>query len=138
MVRTPRPVRKRILLVEDEEGVSVEIEHYMRRFGYEVIACIGVRAARESLLAQLARASPPQVVLCDLALPDGDAGDIYLEFAPRLPGCRWVIMSGAIDLDELNGKIGRTPGPRPTVVDKPVSLHTLRALIEGEDSDTSG
>ena len=131
MVQDARLVPTRVFLVEDDVAVGAEFALYMRRFGHEVTTSSSVRSARETLVAQLARASPPHVVLSDVRLPDGDAGDIYLEFAPRLPDCRWVFMSGYTDLGGLHAKIGRTPGPRVVLVDKPLSLRTLRQLIEG-------
>lgn len=132
--RASRPSR-RVLLVEDEESVAAEIIQFLRRSGHEVMSCASVRAARDTLEAAIAGARPPQVVLSDHGLPDGDAGDLYVEFAARLPGCRWIVLSGHVDHEDLQAKIDRTSGPKPFVVEKPASLLTLRRLVEGDKDD---
>lgn len=134
MVPDARLVRARVFLVEDNAKLCTEFADYMRRLGHEVATSSSVQSARETLAMLLARALPPHVMLCDVCLSDGDAGDIYLEFEPQLPGSLWVFMSGYIDRDSLRAKIGRLPAPRVVLVDKPVSLRTLRQLIDGGDT----
>jgi two-component system response regulator RegX3 len=61
----------RILFVEDEEGISQPFSNALRRAGFEPILA-ATAAAAESALA----ANEPDLVLLDLALPDGDGRDI--------------------------------------------------------------
>jgi DNA-binding NtrC family response regulator len=121
----------RVLIVEDEEDLRVEMVEFLRR-RHEVAACGTVQAAYDALTEAIANAQTPDVVLCDVGLTDGDGSDIYLEFAARLPNCRWIMISGYIQLDDLANKMARVPGPAPTNVEKPVSLRLLQQLILGE------
>ena len=57
----------RILFVEDEAAIAEPFSRALRRAGFEPISA---RSAREAL--DLARRAEPDLVLLDLALPDGD------------------------------------------------------------------
>lgn len=68
----------RILFVEDEEGISEPFANALRRAGFDpVIAPTVADALRE--LGERA----PQLVLLDLALPDGDGRDVAREIRRR-------------------------------------------------------
>ena len=64
-----RPTR--ILLVEDESSIADPFAKLLRREGFEAIVA---RTAADAL--ERARDSEPDIVLLDLALPDGDGRDV--------------------------------------------------------------
>src|SRR5512132_865085 len=69
---TTRPTR--ILFVEDEPSISEPFSKALRREGFEPVTA---RGAKEALA--LARRVEPDLVLLDLALPDGDGRDVCRE-----------------------------------------------------------
>lgn len=120
----------KILIVEDDDDLRMEIAEYLRRRRHELVACASLAAARDALSVMLERSEAPQAALCDIGLPDGDGADLYVGFAPRLPGCQWILMSGGHDLERLES-IGRSKElPPPLIVDKPVSLRVLNQHLE--------
>jgi two-component system, OmpR family, response regulator RegX3 len=65
------PMATRILIVEDERSIAEPFARLLRREGFETILA---ETAAEALDA--ARTTEPDLVLLDLALPDGDGRDI--------------------------------------------------------------
>jgi DNA-binding response OmpR family regulator len=68
----------RILLVEDEPSISEPFAKALKREGFEPVTA---RTAREALA--LAEREEPDLVLLDLALPDGDGRDVCRELRRR-------------------------------------------------------
>jgi two-component system response regulator RegX3 len=66
--------RPTILLVEDERSIAEPFAGALRREGFEPVIAGTARAARE-----LFHRHEPQLVLLDIALPDGDGRDIARE-----------------------------------------------------------
>ena len=64
----------RILFVEDEAAIAEPFSRALQRAGFEPISA---RSAREAL--DVARRTDPDLVLLDLALPDGDGRDVCRE-----------------------------------------------------------
>lgn len=120
----------RILVVEDEADQRAETVDYLRRRRHEVVACATAEAARTVLAEATAGGRPLKLVLCDAGLPDGDGVDLYLSFAGRLPGCRWLLMSGNHDMDRLEGRLAGMAGPKPMISEKPVPMRLLLRLLE--------
>jgi len=56
-----------ILSVEDDQNLQMVIAHYLEEDGYTVVCASNVKTALEKMAAQ-----PPNVVLLDLVLPDGE------------------------------------------------------------------
>jgi len=61
----------RVLIVEDERRVREAVAQMLSEEGYDALSADGVEAALASV-----RESAPDVVLCDVHLPDGDAFDL--------------------------------------------------------------
>lgn len=119
----------RILLVEDDDDLRPEIVQYLGRRGHAVTACASLTEARASLSGMVA-AEPPETVICDVNLPDGDGVDFCCATAPLLPSSRWLLMSGGHEPEEQAARLARIPGPqRWLMIDKPVSLRLLNAAL---------
>jgi len=67
-------MRPRILFVEDEASIAEPFANALRRDGFEPVLA---RTAREAL--DRAEHQPPDLVLLDLGLPDGDGRDVARE-----------------------------------------------------------
>jgi DNA-binding response OmpR family regulator len=120
----------RTVLVEDDDDLRAEISEYLQRRGHEVTDCATLADARR-VLGALVSGVPPEAVICDVNLPDGNGADLCREMAPQLPQCRWLLMSGAHEPAELDEKLAGIPGPpRWTIVDKPVTMRALNQALE--------
>ena len=70
--------RKRVLLVEDERSIAEPLSDALRREGFEVHVAGSAAAGIEMFSAQ-----PPDLVLLDVMLPDGDGRDVLREIRQR-------------------------------------------------------
>lgn len=124
-----------VLLVEDEEGLREILRSALELAGMQVIACRKVSDAVEYLEA--ARAYPdrasggalpvPDVVLCDMHLPDGTGFDL-LRSVNEVSGAGVVTMTAYGD-PELH-RLAQRMGARRSL-DKPFSLDQLLGAIAG-------
>jgi DNA-binding response OmpR family regulator len=120
----------RILLIEDDDDLRTEIREYLHRRGHEVTGCGSLGDARAAVSRLTAAAAVPEVTVCDVNLPDGNGIDFYVNTAAQMPGCRWVLMSGAHD-HERTSALTRTTGGQAQciIIEKPVSLRVLHAAL---------
>jgi DNA-binding response OmpR family regulator len=63
------------------------------------------------------------VVLCDVQLPDGDAGEVHAAYRQIAPGGRFVLVTGG-DVDAARALGGGAP-----VLRKPFDLDDLPAIL---------
>jgi DNA-binding NtrC family response regulator len=117
-----------ILVVEDDADLRVEIVEYLERRHHRVTACGTVAAARKAF-AEMADKALIEAAVCDVSLPDGDGVDFYVECAGRVPGCRWILMSGGHDLERLRRQLNGN-SIAPVVLEKPLPLRSLCAVLE--------
>jgi two-component system response regulator RegX3 len=112
--------RPRILIVEDETTIADPLAHTLSREGFDVSVHDTLSGARGEL-----RERPPDLVLLDLMLPDGDGRDLCREIRrdSELP----VIMLTARG-EEIDRVIGLELGADDYVV-KPFSARELAARI---------
>ncbi len=84
----PNP-QQRILVVDDEAGIRDLLCEFFRRRGYETSAthsAIGV--------VELAEEWKPDLVILDLALPDGDGMEVLADLRQRIPSMPVIILTG--------------------------------------------
>jgi DNA-binding response OmpR family regulator len=67
---TPRPT-PRALIVDDDEGFRLGLAELVKREGFSVASAGSLKQAREEIAA-----SPPDILLVDLHLPDGSGLDL--------------------------------------------------------------
>lgn len=99
------PSSLRILLIEDHRELALLTAELLRGYGHEVeIALSGAEGSRK--VAQ----SRPDVVICDLRLPDMDGRDvartIRVDLAPNPPV---IIAMTAQDVTMLQKHVKKTP-----------------------------
>jgi two-component system, OmpR family, response regulator RegX3 len=116
----PGMSRRRILLVEDETSISEPLAAALHREGFQPIVAGTVQEALQAFTTQ-----PPELVLLDVMLPDGDGRDVLrtIRASSRVP----VIMLTA-RAEEVDRVIGLELGADDYVV-KPFSAAELMARI---------
>jgi two-component system, OmpR family, response regulator RegX3 len=115
-----RGVSNRILIVEDEVSIAEPFARMLEREGFEAkVAATAAEALRS------ARAEPPDLVVLDIALPDGDGRDVCR--ALRAESAVAVIMLTARGT-ELDRVVGLELGADDYVV-KPFSAAEMIARI---------
>jgi CheY-like chemotaxis protein len=129
----PEPVR--ILVVEDEAVVLHTLELILEQRGYDV------RVARNGTHAlSIASSFAPNILLCDINLPEMDGIQISIKVKRVVPDCRIVLLTGDIASTELLEEAERH-GYRFEVLAKPMEPHQLLRVLAGHDGshrDPSG
>jgi two-component system, OmpR family, response regulator RegX3 len=113
-------VRARILVVEDEQTISEPLAEGLERDGFEAEVAPTLELAREAFAKQ-----PPDLILLDVMLPDGDGRDLAKEF--RRDSDVPIVMLTARG-EEIDRVLGLELGADDYVV-KPFSSRELTARI---------
>ena len=127
----PPDVRRRslrVLLVEDHADTRRVLARLLRSAGHSVTAAETVAAARDAI-AIAAPGDAAEVLVSDLALPDGTGLDVVRALRELRPGCRVaaIALSGwGMEEDVRRSIDGGFDGH----LTKPVSLEQLLHLIE--------
>ncbi len=117
-----RPV-SRILVVDDHESLRGQLMRALVRRADDVIGAGTVAEARDALAAP----PPPDLVLLDVALPDGDAFDVLAAIDGLTPAPVVVGMSGSATNSQAFALATR--GVR-AFIGKPLELDELYAVID--------
>jgi len=115
------PQPERVLIVEDHKPLRQAIARAGRGWGAEVFEAGTVREGRE-LLARM-----PDVVIVDVALPDGQALPIVDEAVRMRPAAAVIAMSGQASAEEAF-QLARSGARR--YLRKPISLEELTRSVE--------
>lgn len=118
-----RPALGSVLVVDDSPTVRLVIEHMLKPLDVRVKAA----ASGQEALAVLAR-EPPDLILCDMLLPDISGPDIcrYIRESPELQDLPVILISGQ-DLEEM--KRQATGLGVDMLLQKPLRGDTLVARI---------
>jgi CheY-like chemotaxis protein len=110
----------RVLVVDDNRDAADVLCLLVSSWGHDA------RAAYDGASAvQLAAEHPPDVVLCDLGLPDADAAALAAQFGP---GSALVALTGYCD--DAHRREAAAAGFDPYLV-KPCDPAALRELLNG-------
>jgi DNA-binding NtrC family response regulator len=85
--------RRRVLVVDDEHLIRVWLETHLKESGYDVVLAETAAAARRAFSE-----SPPDAIVLDLRLPDGDGLDLLREFLDADPDVTITILSAHGDI----------------------------------------
>ena len=88
----------RILVVEDEESISQPFAEALRRAGFEAVVTGTAAGALE-----LAASEEPDLVMLDLALPDGDGRDVCRELRRRSDVPIVMLTARGTEMDKIVG-----------------------------------
>ncbi len=126
----------RILVVEDEESISQPFAEALRRAGFEPLVTATAAGALE-----LAASEEPDLVMLDLALPDGDGRDVCRELRRRSDVPIVMLTARGTEMDKI---VGLELGADDYVV-KPFSaaevISRIRAVLRrsaGRDGASRG
>lgn len=120
----------RILIIDDDAGVRTALVRMLRRFA------VTAEATVEAGLERWA-ATPFDLVLCDVDMPDGGALALHEMVAARWPDrlARLVFISGAL----LNARqLARLRDASPILLRKPFGVEEVVALLAGRDEPPAG
>jgi two-component system response regulator RegX3 len=90
--------RRVILLVEDETSISEPLEAALRREGFDVVVAGTAAAGLEAF-----RARPPDLVLLDVMLPDGDGRDVLRDLRHSSPTPVMMLTARGEEMDRVLG-----------------------------------
>ncbi len=96
----PQTGQVHILLVEDEEQIRMLTQVLLEKLGYRVTAVASGEQALEAYEEACARREPFALVITDLRLSGGMAGDeVARSILSAHPAARMVLTSGCFDLE---------------------------------------
>ena len=110
----------RILVVEDHSDTLQALSRLLSHFGHDISTADGARSALDMI-----NSKEFDVVLCDIALPDGNGYDVIRE-AKRKGAVKAVAISGYAARDDVER--GRKAGFDFHLA-KPVDFHELRSVL---------
>lgn len=110
----------RVLIVDDDEGVSTVLSRLFSRLGWTFDARDTVAGAHEFFAKR-----HYDLAVCDVDLPDGNGIDMARAFLREKPSTRVLMLSG----DPRNLDRARDSGLRECLP-KPFDLEELKALVE--------
>ena len=113
-------VGTRVLIVEDEASISEPLSSHLSREGFEPAVAPTAEAARDEV-----RVSPPDLILLDVMLPDGDGRDLCREIRASSDVPIVMLTARGEDADKI---VGLELGADDYVV-KPFSAGELVARI---------
>lgn len=115
--------RKRVLLVDDDEGFRSIVAELLEGFGYEVLAAENGLEALDLLHG----GASPCVILLDLMMPKMNGWELLdrMRREPALAQIPVAVLSGVDDLRAKVAALGVSASLR-----KPVDLDTLLGVIE--------
>ena len=117
-------VKKKVLLIDDDHAVLAFLTAKLSK-RYDVVSTVD---ARKSIA--LARSQLPDVILCDIDMPDMSGGDVAAELAndsmtARIPLIYLTALVSPEETKELNGLVGGRPG-----ISKKATVAELVACID--------
>jgi two-component system response regulator RegX3 len=113
-------VKPRILVVEDEDAIAEPLAENLEREGFAAEVARSLKAARDAY-----RRQPPDLILLDVMLPDGDGRDLAREIRE---GSDVPIVMLTARGEEIDRVLGLELGADDYVV-KPFSVRELAARI---------
>jgi DNA-binding response OmpR family regulator len=81
---------RRILIVDDEHLVADTLSLIFEKNGFDVRAAYSTEEA-----LQCARSFSPELLLCDLSMPERDGFDLISAMNSEQPGCSILVLTGA-------------------------------------------
>ena len=114
-----------VVVIEDEPATLELIVGYLLRGGHNVQGCTNLADATRAISTLR-----PDVIISDVALPDGNGATFCMENWRRWPKAKWLLMSGQTDMLRQSRSLVRQPDAPPfSVFDKPVSMRALDDFI---------
>jgi len=123
MNRMKPPLKRRVLVIEDDPDVRKLITESLRAAGLDALPAVdGAQALRTAL------ARKPAAIVLDIGLPDFDGAQFVARWRERRPDARdipIVIVSGRADRREVGGLLGAA-----RVFEKPFEVDELVGAVD--------
>ena len=118
--------KKRILVVDDEPGITRLLKLNLEQTGHYEVAT--ENASRAALAT--AEQFQPDLMLLDVMMPDLDGGNLAAELqaSPKLKGVPIVFLTATVTREEVNKRRGLVGG-LPFLA-KPVNVNEVLACLE--------
>ncbi|PYJ12208.1 MAG: hypothetical protein DMF06_00355 [Verrucomicrobia bacterium] len=113
-----------ILLVEDHQDTQRVLSTLLKHSGHQILVASNYLQALRLLVR-----TQPEVLLCDLGLPDGDGLDLVAKAKMQRPGIKTIAVTGRASDEER--EIGLKAG-FDHYVTKPLDFQALRALLAAD------
>jgi CheY-like chemotaxis protein len=117
---------RRVLIVDDESTIRAALVRYFTRHGWQVSeASNGV----EALALLLGDDPPPDVIVCDVRMPEIGGAEVYARIEADRPELlrRFVFSSGDVVSSDHERFLERSLAP---VLQKPFELARLREVVD--------
>jgi len=113
-----------VLVVEDDAELLQLMSRSLQAAGHAVLT-----AANGEAGLRLFRAEPPDLVICDIVMPDRDGIELIPEMKRLRPEVKLVAISGrqmigALDVLNLAGRLGAD-----ATLAKPFAMEALQAIV---------
>lgn len=117
----------KILTIEDEDTIRANIVAYLEDSGFEMIEAENGRAGIEKI-----RHEHPDLILCDLRMPEMDGLDVLKTVTEEFPGIPFIVVSGMGGLgDAINAlKLGAWDYITKPIEDMAVLEHAINQALE--------
>lgn len=115
---------KRVLIIDDDEGVRLTLTHVLSARGY-----VTADAADGAEGVQKASSFSPDIVLTDLLMPVQDGFETVAELKRLKPSLRVVAMSGGMRTGNDSNLEGALQRGADRVIAKPFDLPVLLEMI---------
>lgn len=98
---TNRTLMPRILVVDDDSNLRAAIRRMLEPMGFEIEEAADGRYAMQAF-----RARPPDLVLCDVFMPEQDGVEVLRDLAKEFASTKVIAMSGG---GEFHGPMNLLP-----------------------------
>lgn len=95
-MNAPKPVRRRVLVVDDNGVILKYISDLLYGFGYAPITATRGDEAR-AIMAKISDADAPDLAIVDIVLGADSGVKLAEDLVARLPGLRVLLISGYAD-----------------------------------------
>lgn len=119
----PNTVRKKILVVDDEEEILEHLTNILERAGYTVIT-----TSKGKKVLELAQNQRPDLIILDIVLPDMDGSEVARRLAesPSTAGVPVVFLTGILKKEE---EINVEKTGKSYIMAKPVTGEDLLEMV---------
>ncbi len=125
----PRPVRKSILLSDDDRSVRELLGRVLESEHYEVVYA---KTGREAVARF--HAGPPDLVLLDLNMPEQDGWEVFGQICAKDPLVPVIVITARPEQHRQAIELG-IDALMEKPLDLPLLLDTIRTLLEETESE---
>lgn len=118
-------MKGRVLIIDDDDGVRVTIEHVLSVLGYQIASASDGRQAN-----RLFEEFNPDVVITDIIMPAQDGMETITKLKKRRSNVKIIAMSGGARIDNANVLQKAQELGADHVLPKPFEFDQLTDLVQ--------